>query len=61
MTQCPNDSMTKSLDVCLTPALIPLYKVEDYTVVIIDIFRATSSICYGINTGLSFQLRPEMS
>jgi 2-phosphosulfolactate phosphatase len=51
MTQCPNDSMTKSLDVCLTPALIPLYKVEDYTVVIIDIFRATSSICYGIENG----------
>jgi 2-phosphosulfolactate phosphatase len=45
------DSMTKSLDVCLTPALIPLYKVEDYTVVIIDIFRATSSICYGIENG----------
>jgi 2-phosphosulfolactate phosphatase len=43
--------MTKSLDVCLTPALIPLYKVEDYTVVIIDIFRATSSICYGIENG----------
>lgn len=51
MTQYPNDSMTKSLDVCLTPALIPLYKVEDYTVVIIDIFRATSSICYGIENG----------
>jgi 2-phosphosulfolactate phosphatase len=43
--------MTKSLDVCLTPALLPLYKVEDYTVVIIDIFRATSSICYGIENG----------
>lgn len=36
------------LNVCLTPALIPLYNVEDYIVVIIDIFRATSSICYGI-------------
>lgn len=43
--------MIKNLDVCLTPALIPLYKVEDYTVVIIDIFRATSSICYGIQNG----------
>jgi 2-phosphosulfolactate phosphatase len=37
--------------VCLTPALIPLYKVEEYIVVIIDIFRATSSICYGIENG----------
>ena len=36
------------LNVCLTPALIPLYQVEDYIVVIVDIFRATSSICYGI-------------
>jgi len=39
------------LNVCLTPALIPLYNVEDYIVVIIDIFRATSSICYGIENG----------
>jgi 2-phosphosulfolactate phosphatase len=38
----------KKLDVCLTPALIPLYNVEEYIVVVIDIFRATSSICYGI-------------
>jgi len=43
--------MTKSLDVCLTPALIPLYNVGDYIVVVIDIFRATSSICYGIDNG----------
>jgi 2-phosphosulfolactate phosphatase len=39
------------LSVCLTPALIPLYNVEEYVVVIIDIFRATSSICYGIENG----------
>src|SRR6185312_11340150 len=39
------------LNVCLTPALIPLYNVGDYIVVIIDIFRATSSICYGIENG----------
>jgi 2-phosphosulfolactate phosphatase len=43
--------MNKNLDVCLTPALIPLYNVEDYIVVVIDIFRATSSICYGIENG----------
>ncbi|HVS90518.1 MAG TPA: 2-phosphosulfolactate phosphatase [Mucilaginibacter sp.] len=43
--------MTKYLHVCLTPALIPLYPVEEYIVVIIDIFRATSSICYGIENG----------
>jgi len=39
------------LEVCLTPALIPLYNVEDYIVVVIDIFRATTSICYGIENG----------
>lgn len=43
--------MTNDLSVCLSPALIPLYKVEDFIVVIIDIFRATSSICYGIENG----------
>jgi len=42
--------MTK-LDVCLSPALVPLFSVEDYIVVIIDIFRASSSICYGIGNG----------
>ena len=39
------------LDVCLSPALIHLFNVEEYVVVIIDIFRATSSICYGIENG----------
>lgn len=43
--------MTKKLEVCLSPALLGLYDVKDYVVVIIDIFRATSSICYGIDNG----------
>ena len=43
--------MNKKLEVCLTPALIHLYNVDEYVVVIIDIFRATSSICYGIENG----------
>jgi len=43
--------MTKSLHVCLSPALLPLYKVDEYITVIVDIFRATSSICYGIENG----------
>ena len=41
----------KRLEVCLTPALLPLFDIEDSIVVIIDIFRATSSICYGIENG----------
>lgn len=43
--------MTKNLHVCLSPSLLPLYQVEEYVVVIVDIFRATSSICYGIENG----------
>lgn len=47
----PSGGKGAALDVCLSPALIPLYNVEDYIVVVIDIFRATSSICYGIENG----------
>jgi len=43
--------MINDLNVCLTPQLISLYNVQDHIVVIIDIFRATSSICYGIENG----------
>lgn len=39
------------VEVCFTPALLPLYSIEDSIVVVIDIFRATSSICYGIENG----------
>jgi len=51
LSQPINKPSAKGLDVCLTPALIPLYNVEDYIVVVIDIFRATTSICYGIENG----------
>ncbi|WP_214072867.1 2-phosphosulfolactate phosphatase [Mucilaginibacter sp. dw_454] len=48
----PDKTFTKPrLEVCLTPALIPLYDVKNYVVVVIDIFRATTSICYGIENG----------
>ena len=47
----PSGGRGPNLHVCLSPALIPLYNVEEYIVVIIDIFRATSSICYGIDNG----------
>ena len=35
----------------MSPALLSLYKVDEYIAVIVDIFRATSSICYGIENG----------
>jgi 2-phosphosulfolactate phosphatase len=50
MKQNPSSTLPR-LEVCLTPALIPLYDVKDYIVVVIDIFRATTSICYGIDNG----------
>jgi 2-phosphosulfolactate phosphatase len=43
--------MIKKVDVCFSPALLPLYALQNATVVIIDIFRATSSICYGFHNG----------
>lgn len=39
------------IEVCLSPALLALHKLEESIVVVIDIFRATSSICYGIENG----------
>jgi len=44
-----NEKLT--IETCLTPALLPLYQIENSIVVIIDIFRATSSICYGMENG----------
>ena len=41
----------RSIEVCLTPALLHLYDFKESIVVVIDIFRATSSICYGIENG----------
>jgi 2-phosphosulfolactate phosphatase len=41
----------KKLEVCLTPVLLPLYDIKNSIVIVIDIFRATSSICYGIENG----------
>lgn len=43
--------MQKSIEVCLTPALLDLYAIEDSIVVVIDVLRATSSIVYGIDNG----------
>ncbi|MBK8847778.1 MAG: 2-phosphosulfolactate phosphatase [Bacteroidetes bacterium] len=39
------------LDVCLTPALFPLMQSDDAIVVVIDILRATSSMCIAFEYG----------
>jgi len=41
----------KSIRVCLSPALLPFYEMDDTIAVVIDIFRATSSMCYGLGNG----------
>ena len=41
----------RKLEVCITPALLHLYDISQSIVVVIDIFRATTSICYGIENG----------
>lgn len=42
----------KNLEIVLTPALLPLYEVKNSTVVVIDILRATSTMCVAFNTGI---------
>ena len=41
----------RKIEVCFTPALLPIYNISNAIVVVIDIFRASSSICYGIDNG----------
>lgn len=43
----------KTLEVCLTPALLDGFSERDSIVVIIDVFRATSSICAAFANGVS--------
>lgn len=45
--------MAIEAEVVLTPALLPLHTVKDKTVVVIDILRATSSICVAFQHGAS--------
>lgn len=40
-----------AIDVCFSPALLPFYDITEKVVVMIDIFRASSSICYGFENG----------
>ena len=39
------------LQVCLSPALITKYDLNDTIAIVIDVFRATTSICYGLANG----------
>jgi 2-phosphosulfolactate phosphatase len=43
----------RTIDVCLTPDLMHLYKVHDRTVVVVDILRATSCMTTALAHGIS--------
>ena len=43
----------KEIDVCLSPALYHLYKTEKQVVVVIDVIRASTSICTAFHSGVS--------
>lgn len=45
------------IDVCLTPELLPLFKLDDKIVVVIDILRATSCMVTGFAHGIS-EIKP---
>lgn len=42
---------TRNIAVCLSPALLHLHDIKNSIVVVIDIFRASTSMCYGIANG----------
>ena len=48
---CQRNMEKPSLEVCLSPALLHLYDTNDAVVVIIDIFRATSTITAALHNG----------
>jgi 2-phosphosulfolactate phosphatase len=44
--------MANNIEVVYTPALLPMHEVKGKTVVVIDILRATSSVCVAFQTGV---------
>lgn len=45
--------MNRNIEVVLSPALLPFHEVKGKTVVVIDILRATSSMCVAFHTGVA--------
>lgn len=43
--------MKIAVDICLSPALYPFYQKENDVVVVVDIFRATTTMCAAFNNG----------
>ena len=43
--------MKISVDICFSPALYPFYQKENDTVIVVDIFRATTTMCAAFHNG----------
>lgn len=41
------------LDICFSPALYPFYQKENDTVIVVDVFRASATICMALANGAS--------
>ena len=50
-------SLVRTIDVCLSPPLLPLHDISEKTVVVVDILRATSSMVTAFAHGMS-RIRP---
>lgn len=48
----PSPVKKKRVSVCLTPSMVDLFKVEDSIAVVIDVLRATSSMCVAFDHGV---------
>ncbi|MFY7979339.1 MAG: 2-phosphosulfolactate phosphatase, partial [Sediminibacterium sp.] len=48
-----NDTLKPTLHTILTPSLLELYEIKDSVVVIIDVFRATSTMATALFNGAS--------
>lgn len=42
-----------TLDICLSPALYPFYRKENDTVIVVDVFRASATMCAALANGAS--------
>ncbi|MGI6048443.1 MAG: 2-phosphosulfolactate phosphatase [Petrimonas sp.] len=40
-----------TIDICLSPVLYPSYQKENDTVIVVDVFRATTTMCVAFNNG----------
>lgn len=59
MLRFANSHQKKFVHVCLTPALIDQFDVSESIVVVIDVLRATTSMCVAFDNGVTFMVPVE--